>query len=312
MPSFCVKCGEQLGTGPFCVKCGADTRNAVPTSPESPQPAAQIPAPQIAPVASPVPAKQGMSTLAKLGIAAVVIIFVGGALGAFGLYYVAHRVSQKIHETTDGILGSSSDSSGNTSSRSSDASRSIGDPCRFLSKAEVSKAAGIEVIRADAKDSSCVYIAHGDPAEMVSKHLSAMTSSQVKALGGNVSPQQQQMMQQFAGAFYKQQESADKDLSKEAATGEVAILAVSFTSGNAELEMKMNRMAFNHISQSDGKSTDQTATGDLSGIGDEAYEMGGTGLIMRKGNTVVHMMFPSCPCDANAVKPLLATVASRL
>ena len=53
-----------------------------------------------------------MSPLAKLGIAAVVIIFVGGALAAGGLYYVAHRVSQKIHEEAGSILGSSSDSAG--------------------------------------------------------------------------------------------------------------------------------------------------------------------------------------------------------
>ena len=27
----------------------------------------------------------------------------------------------------------------------------------------------------------------------------------------------------------------------------------------------------------------------------------------RKGQTVVHMMFTECPCDANAIKPLAAT-----
>ena len=121
-------------------------------------------------------------------------------------------------------------------------------------------------------------------------------------------------MQQITGAFFKQQEASDKSLSKEAATGEVLILSVSFSTGNAELEMKMNRMAFNHISggNADGKTTDQAATGDLDGIGDDAYEMGGTGLIFRKGQTVVHMMFPECPCDANAIKPLAANIANQL
>ena len=78
--------------------------------------------------------------------------------------------------------------------------------------------------------------------------------------------------------------------------------------------MKMSRMAFNSLKggNADGKTTDQSATGDLDGIGDEAYEMGGSGLIFRKGQTVVHMMFPECPCDANAIKPLAASIANKL
>jgi hypothetical protein len=103
-------------------------------------------------------------------------------------------------------------------------------------------------------------------------------------------------------------------LSKEAAAGEVLVLAVSFSTGNAELEMKMNRAAFNHVTggNADGKTTDQKASGDLEGIGDDAYEMGGSGFIFRKGQTVVHMMFIQCPCDANAMKPLAANIASQL
>lgn len=116
MPNFCVKCGSPLSGGPFCVKCGADTRNLVSPAPvqpsqplleqvQVPQPA-QITAATVGPSTS-LPPKQGMSALAKLGIAAVAIIFVGGAAGVAGVYYVAHRVSQKIHQTEDRILGSS-------------------------------------------------------------------------------------------------------------------------------------------------------------------------------------------------------------
>ena len=65
------------------------------------------------------------------------------------------------------------------------------------------------------------------------------------------------MMQQITGAFFKQQESSDKDLSAQAATGEVPVLNVSFSSGNAELEMKMNRTAFNHIKQGGMVSTEE-------------------------------------------------------
>ena len=55
-----------------------------------------------------------MSALAKLGIAAVAIILVGGAAGVVGVYYVAHKVSQKIHQVSDEILGSGSGSGSNS------------------------------------------------------------------------------------------------------------------------------------------------------------------------------------------------------
>jgi hypothetical protein len=189
-----------------------------------------------------------------------------------------------------------------------------GDPCRFLSKEDVSHAVGVEIIRADPQDSGCNYIAKGDPADMVSKHMTSMVTSQAKSNGANPTADQTKMMQQITGAFFKHQESSDKDLSKEAKSGEVPILSVSFSSGNAEMEMKLNRMGFNSIKagNAEGKTTDQSATGDLDGIGDEAYEMGGTGLIVRKGQNVVRLMFPYCPCDANAIKPLAASLANKM
>ncbi len=77
MATFCVKCGAPL-SGPFCVKCGANMSN-FSALPQPPSPVAQAPQPAAAPTSpGPAPAKQGLSALAKLGIAAVVIIFVGG------------------------------------------------------------------------------------------------------------------------------------------------------------------------------------------------------------------------------------------
>ena len=168
MAKFCVKCGAVL-SGAFCGKCGADMRDLVsPAQPHSsqamspqtqlPQPVAMQPQTVVSP--TPSPAKQGMSGLAKLGIAAVVIIFVGGAAGVVGVYYVAHRVSQKIHQTADGILGSSSDSRAishgeGSGSGEPESGRSkggtIGDMCRLLSKDDVSKAIGVEIVRTAAR-----------------------------------------------------------------------------------------------------------------------------------------------------------------
>src|SRR6202035_3801722 len=95
MPNFCVKCGSPLSGGPFCVKWGVDTRNLVSPAQvqrsqhlseqvQGPQPTQLTPA-TVGPSTS-VPPKQVMSALAKLGIAAVAIIFVGGAAGVAGVY----------------------------------------------------------------------------------------------------------------------------------------------------------------------------------------------------------------------------------
>ena len=158
MPNFCVKCGSPLSGGPFCVKCGADARSVSPSvQPQLPSVAQPPSLHPVSETSTPAGAKQGMSSLAKLGIAAVVIIFVGGAAGAVGMYYIVHRVSQKIHQAADGILGSNLDANavsqgegsghGRPESGRSAESGTVGDVCRLLSKQDVSKAVGIEIVR---------------------------------------------------------------------------------------------------------------------------------------------------------------------
>jgi hypothetical protein len=331
MAKFCGSCGSPLNEGKrFCGKCGAPASSEGQPSSSPSQPAytpvvqPQVPVTPAAVPIAPATASTGSSALLKVGIAAVVIIFVGGVAALGAVYYVVHKVKEKVaavrHEvegdnpsSAHGELASMIQKAASSAGASNDdASGFKGDPCRFLSKEDVSKAVGIEIVRAEAQDSGCNYIAKGDPADMVSKHMTAMVGGQAKKSGTGLTQDQTKMMQQLTGAFFKQQEASDKDLSKQAATGEVLILGVSFNVGNADLQMKMNRMAFNHISGTDGKSADQVSTGDLNGIGEEAYEMGGTGLIFRKGQTVVQMLFPSCPCNADAVKPLAANIASKL
>lgn len=275
--------------------------------------------PQSAAAAPPAPAKS--NTAIKVVVAVVAVVAIGGVLALAAAMYAAHKVSEKAHAVSRQVLGGDSPSAAgglasmlkSAAGSDSDSDGFKGDPCRFLSKEDVSHAVGVTIVRAQAQDGGCSYIAHGDPADMTSKHMTAMVNSQVSAKEGKPpTAQQQQMMQQITGAFFKQQESSDKDLSAQAATGEVPVLTISFSSGNAELEMKMNRMAFNHVTSTDGKSADQTATGDLAGIGDDAYEMGGSGLMVRKGKVVAHFMFTLCPCSADVVKPLAAKVASQL
>jgi hypothetical protein len=283
-----------------------------PVSSYTPPAASYAPAPVAYTPGNAYPAKKS-NTLVKVLVAVVLIIFVGGALAVGGLWYAAQQIKGKVDAAKAKVLGGAAPSSssglagllGNSSSSDDSPGGFKGDPCRFLSKAEVSQAVGIPVIRTEAKDGGCSYIAKGDPADVTAKHLSSM-------LGGmGADKKTQQMAQKFAGGLFSQQEATDKSLAAQAATGEIPVLGLSFTAGNAAMEMKMNRAAFQHIG---GGSTTaaNSATGDLTGIGDEAYVAGGSMILVRKGNTVAHFMYVSCPCNTDNIKPLAQLVASRL
>lgn len=307
MATFCVKCGAPL-SGPFCGKCGTDMRNvAAPVQPQPPQAVVQMPPPQ----ASPTPAvagtaKQGLSALAKLGIAAVVIIFVGGAVGIAGVYYVAHRVSQKIHQATDGILGSSSDSSSNSSSKdsglagsssagSSGGSAIVGDVCRLLQKEDVSHAIGVEIVRTHSEDNGCTYIAKGTQADMTAKHVSAMMAAR------GADKQAQQMIQNFAGGMGKVFES-EKPQSEQDTSGEVPVFNFSVDQNAAEEQIQLNAKTLALLGDTQG----------LPGIGDQAFVSADGIIMVRKGKNLIRIMYITCPCGTEAVKPLAKKIADAM
>jgi len=303
MATFCVNCGAPLSSGPFCVKCGADMSNVgAPPQPRSPAPVAQTPQAAAAPTSTgPAPAKQGMSALAKLGIAAVAIIFVGGAVGVVGVYYLAHRVSQKIHQATDGILGSSSDSSrGSSGSAQSDsagsgAASSMGNVCRFLSKEDVGRAVGVEIARTQPGDDSCSYIAKGDKADMLAKHVTAMTAAR------GADKQTQQTIQTVAGGMFKAFQS-EQPASEQDTSGEVPVFSFSVDQNAAEEQMRLNAKVL-------GVMGDQES---LPGVGDQAFVSADGVIMMRKGKNFVRIMFVACPCNTDAVKPLAKEIADAL
>ena len=254
----------------------------------------------------PAPAKQGLSALAKLGIAAVVIIFVGGAVGIAGVYYVAHRVSQKIHQATDGILGSSSDSSSNSSSKdsglagsssagSSGGSAIVGDVCRLLQKEDVSHAIGVEIVRTHSEDNGCTYIAKGTQADMTAKHVSAMMAAR------GADKQAQQMIQNFAGGMGKVFES-EKPQSEQDTSGEVPVFNFSVDQNAAEEQIQLNAKTLALLGDTQG----------LPGIGDQAFVSADGIIMVRKGKNLIRIMYITCPCGTEAVKPLAKKIADAM
>ena len=306
MENFCVRCGARLSGGPFCVKCGADARSAVPSvQAQSPPSLAQPPSP--APeISTPASAKPGMSTLAKLGIAAVAIIFVGGAAGAVGVYYAAHRVSQKYHEVSDEIRGSIADpSGGDTKKVSSDsdgspsAQSTMSDVCRLLSKEDVSKAIGVEIIRtkptADSALAGCSYVAKGTQQDMTAKHSAAMVASR------GADQKTQQLVQNIAGGMFKAL-AQQKPSSEQGNSGAVPVFSFSVSQHNAEEMMRMSAKGFSNLGDTQG----------LPGIGDQAFVSGDGMIMVRKGKNLVTIMFLLCPCGVEAVKPLAKEIADAL
>ncbi len=267
-------------------------------------PPAYTPTPAYAP-ATAYSAKKS-NTLLKVVIAFVLLLCVGAVLALGGLWYAAQKIKEKAHAaaTQAGIL--SGVLNGVTGGHdSADAGAFKGDPCGILSKEEVSQAIGITVIRADAKDGGCSYIAKGDPADATAKHMSSM-------LGGlGADPKAQKMIQKMAKGLFAQQQATDKGLSAQAATGEIPVLVTRYSSGNAQMEMKMDHGAFSHATGGVGTAAG-SGSGDLDRIGDEAYVAGGSMIIFRKGNTTAHFTYISCPCNTDNIKPLAKLAASRL
>jgi hypothetical protein len=245
-----------------------------------------------------------MSTLAKLGIAAIAIIFVGGAAGAVGVYYVAHKVSQKYHEVSAEIRGSGSSSGSETgngsenagSKDSSSTDSSLGDVCRFLSKEDVSKAIGVEIIRAQSKDNGCSYIAKGTQANMTAKHITAMAKDR------GADAQTQKMVQTFAGTLFNSlqeqhpNEHADQN-------GEVPVFVFSIDNQSAEMQMRLTAKTFGNLGP---------GPQGLPGIGDQAFDMGNAMIMVRKGDKLIHIMYTTCPCSTEQVKPLAKKLADSL
>lgn len=248
-----------------------------------------------------------MGTLAKLGIAALGVILVLGAAGAVGVYYVVHRVTQKYHEVKDEVLGSGSGSgseknspdhgsSARSRSGSPDSSsNSMGNVCRFLSKEDVSKAIGVEIIRAESADNGCSYIAKGTQADMTAKHAAAMLGDK------GADKKTQQIAEQFAGGIFKMTQE-NKPSSPQDASGEVPVFNFGLDQHDAEAQMRLNAKTMAVLGPQEG----------LPGIGDQAFVQADGMMLVRKGKTLIRIMFITCPCGQEQVKPLAKEIADAL
>ncbi len=299
MSSFCRSCGTPADEASrFCGKCGAPTgapqQQATQESQSQPAPIESRNPAAAAAAATP---QKGLSTGAKLGIAAIVIVLVCVGAAVAGIFYVAHRVSQKVHEVKAEIAGETGTGSAATSrSAASSESRGTGDPCRYLGKQDVGAAIGIEIVKTQADGDTCSYLAKGSARDMAAKHASAM----IGAKGGDKNVQK--FTEQFGTTIFNSMPQDKQDATGDG-SGNVPVLVIDISdSADAVTEMKLNSKVLGNLG---GQGEDLK-------IGDEAFASSDSLIMFRKGGKIIRMMYTTCPCSTKDVIPLATKLANSL
>jgi hypothetical protein len=242
---------------------------------------------QAAPVEA-APRPTGMSTLAKILIAIVVIFVAFGAVAVAGLMYVGHRVHEKATE-----LGLNRPDS---EQRASNEELRRIDGCKLLPKSAVGAAVHMDIVRAensDGNDPGCTYSVAGDPADLTAKHITAMHKNEINQ-------QQQNTVQDFAKNIFKSGNTSGPSEHP----GEAPVIAYSIDNNAAELQMRLNKATLGRLGP--------VGLVAIPGLGDEAFDAYGAMLFVRKGDKLVRIIYTGCPCAQEDVLPLARTIAAGL
>jgi hypothetical protein len=174
------------------------------------------------------------------------------------------------------------------------------DLCKIASPAVVSKALHATIVRAEAPEGSaagCEYSAKGTAVNSSTNHAIAMANG----MGAPpLDPQTSKMMSGFfngvlGDASAKQEQQARHP-------GEIPVLVFSVSSGDAQQQMKMNRDAMARISK----------VTTVPGLGDDAIEMSGSTLMVRKGDKFIQFLYTQCNCASQDVIPLAKQIVAEL
>jgi hypothetical protein len=133
---------------------------------------------------------------------------------------------------------------------------------------------------------------------MTAKHATAMVSAKA-----NIDKKTQGMLEQFASAVGNSRpetETSDNDRPD----GTTAVLVVQLDMNEAEEQMKLNAKVLG-IGAIGGIEP-------IEGIGDEAFSKADSMMFVRKGDKLIRIMYMSCPCATDAVKPLAKKIADGL
>jgi hypothetical protein len=230
------------------------------------------------------------SPVVKIVVIVLAVLALGGLAVVGGMVYIGHKVVNKIEDKAAeaGISTSDLGKHGNTPQ---------GDPCRFLSKADVSAAIGVAIVETKSGEASCDYMAKGNIADMTAKHLTTTLDK------SGATAQQKEMIEKMAGGLFHAQEKADSP--GEDAEGNTVVMAVSFDANSARAQMKLNSKVLGGLGPESGSTV-------IPDVGDEAFVASNGIMFVRKGDTLIRIMFTSCPCSTKEITPLAKKLADSL
>jgi hypothetical protein len=304
MAGFCRNCGSPLDDSQaFCAKCGTPVSgppvrsSAAPPPPATsvppaqrpqvaPQPRPQAPAP--APQAAPAPAKSG-STLVKVLLVFLVVIFLFGAIGVAGIWYVAHRAKQKIHEMgLDDLSAATNEHRGPPLGGTN--------PCSLLSKEDVAQTVKMDVVRSErpeGSDAGCEYSVTGNYVDLIAKHASLLNKKETDE-------SQRQMMESFAKAVGH---GNDSQQSAPRHPGESPVFMFSVDNNSAAAQMSISRATFGRMGP---------AFTPIPSLGDDAFDIANGIIMVRKGDKIVRIIYMMCPCAMDDVVPLARKIVGNM
>lgn len=332
MAKFCGSCGAQLGdAASFCLQCGAP-QNAAPPSPPAAQPPqpppaqnyAQVNVPPSQPAYTPVsapqsaqyapvnppgggapPAYSGYPPVAKksgsgikIVLAILAVLFIGAVVVVGGLIYAGHKVVNKIKTAAaeKGLSLPSGESSSESASTSSSTATHT-DYCALLSKEDVGAAIGVPIVATQNTDVGCEYLAHGTASDMTARHTSMMLAAK------GADNKTQDMIHQMAGEFFKSTQESSKQADSDA-NGNVPVVGFSINDTGAREQMELSSKTLGMLGPSGATA--------ITGIGDEAFDSSGAMMLVRKGDKLVTIIYTTCPCNTEAIKPLARKLADAI
>ena len=110
------------------------------------------------------------------------------------------------------------------------------------------------------------------------------------------------MIRSMAGGLFKSTQE-DNHESGSDANGNTPVFVFGVQDQSAQMQMNMTRKIMGAMGPS---------LHDLPGVGDEAFDVAGAMMMVRKGDKLIRIMYMTCPCNTGAVTPLAQKLAAAL
>lgn len=287
MAGFCTKCGSPLADGQgFCTKCGL-AAGAAASAPQRPVSLSPLPAPPSAAAQ-----RQSNRTLIKVLLVCGAVVVLFGLIGAAGIGYFFYRHRDEIHQMGlddpasmqyhGPVLGGA-------------------DPCRLLSKEDVSEIVKMPVVRAEnvlPPEVGCEYSVMGDRDDLVAAHIAAISKT-------SATPAQRREMESMARSFFhsnNHQPSFTPPAPRH--PGEAPVFVFIADNNAAKMQMGLTRTILRRMAP--GTSTD------LTGVGEDGFDLGAALIMVRQGDTIIRGLYTTCPCTAADAQVLVEKIVSNL